>query len=165
MTKPILVLAYGNPSRGDDALGPMLLDFIEQHLDITRVELLTDFQLQIEYALDLQGRELVLFIDASVACVDGFDFAELRPAKDNSYTSHAMSPAAVLEVYQSVTGHPPPISFLLSIQGLGFALGAGLSDEAADNLQQACRFSEQLFGNPTAAIWRQHIAQRYIVAC
>jgi len=25
MIKPILVLGYGNPGRGDDALGPMLL--------------------------------------------------------------------------------------------------------------------------------------------
>jgi len=165
MSKPILVLGYGNPSRGDDALGPMLLDFIEQHLDLTRVELLTDFQLQIEYALDLQNRELVLFVDASVACSHAFDFAELRPAKDNSYTSHAMSPAAVLAVFQSVTGHNPPPSFLLSIQGLSFELGAGLSDEAADNLRQASRFAEQLLASPTAAVWRQHVAHRHTVAC
>lgn len=95
MSKPILVLGYGNPSRGDDALGPMLLDYIQQQLDTSKLEILTDFQLQIEHALDLQNRELVLFIDASVACEDAFTLTELHAAKDKSYTSHAMSPTAV----------------------------------------------------------------------
>ncbi len=60
MSKPILVLGYGNPSRGDDALGPLLLDFIQQHLDTSQFEIVTDFQLQIEHALDLQNREFGL---------------------------------------------------------------------------------------------------------
>lgn len=165
MSKPILVLGYGNPSRGDDALGPLLLEHIERHVDLARIELLTDFQLQIEFALDLQNRELVLFVDASVACSYAFDFAELKPAKDNSYTSHAMSPAAVMAVYQAVTGHNPPPSFLLSIRGLSFELGAGLSDEAADNLRQASRYAGQLLAGPTVAAWRQLIADRHAVAC
>jgi hydrogenase maturation protease len=165
MIKPILVLGCGNPSRGDDALGPLLLDFIEQHLDSSRIELLTDFQLQIEYALDLQGRELVLFVDASVACIEAFDFAELQPARDNSYTSHAMSPAAVLAVYQAVTGQLPPPSFLLGIQGLSFELGAGLSDVAADNLQQTCRFAERLLSHSTVEAWRQALSHKHAAIC
>ncbi len=165
MTKPILVLGYGNPSRGDDALGPLLLDFIEQHFDLDHIELLTDFQLQIEYALDMQHRELVLFVDASVTCIDAFDFAELKPAKDNSYTTHAMSPSALLQVYQSITGQSPPPSFLLSIQGVSFDLGDGLSGEAASNLREACRFALQLLAKPTITAWRQQISQRHTVAC
>ncbi|MDD1620702.1 MAG: hydrogenase maturation protease [Methylococcaceae bacterium] len=165
MTKPILVLGYGNPSRGDDALGPLLLDFVDRQFDLARIDLLTDFQLQIEYALDLQGRELVLFVDASVACSEAFDFAELQPARDNSYTSHAMSPAAVLQVYQSITGQFPPPSFLLSIQGLSFELGAGLSDEAADNLQQACQFAGRLLSHSAADAWRQALSQKHTVIC
>lgn len=165
MSKPILVLGYGNPSRGDDALGPLLLDFIEQHIGLARIELLTDFQLQIEYALDMQHRELVLFVDASVACIDTFDFAELKAAKDKSYTTHAMSPAAVLQVYQSILGQLPPPCFLLSIQGLSFELGAGLSDEAASNLREACLFAEQLLAKPTLTAWQQQITCRHAVTC
>lgn len=165
MTKPILVLGYGNPSRGDDALGPLLLDFVERQFDLARIELLTDFQLQIEYALDLQGRELVLFVDASVACSEAFDFVELQPARDNSYTSHAMSPAAVLAVFQSVTGQHPPPSFLLSIQGLSFELGAGLSDEADGNLRQACMFAERLLLNLTAEAWRRELTHKRAAIC
>ncbi len=53
---PILIFAYGNVSRGDDGLGPLLLERIESHIDPQKVELLCDFQLQIEHALDLEGR-------------------------------------------------------------------------------------------------------------
>ena len=49
---PLLVFGYGNPSRGDDALGPALVDWLRrQRRGGAEVELLTDFQLQIEHAL------------------------------------------------------------------------------------------------------------------
>ena len=100
MVKPVLLFGYGNLSRGDDALGPLLLEYIENTVNLDTIEILTDFQLQIEHALDLENRALVLFVDASVACVNAFDFAVLAPARDKIYTTHAMSPAAVLVVYQ-----------------------------------------------------------------
>ena len=53
MPKPILIFGYGNLSRGDDALGPLLLEYIEDHCDLSTIELLVDFQLQIEHALDI----------------------------------------------------------------------------------------------------------------
>jgi len=49
---PVLVLAVGNPSRGDDALGPLAAQRLAA-LELSGVEVLTDFQLQVEHALDL----------------------------------------------------------------------------------------------------------------
>ncbi|MCC7218819.1 MAG: hydrogenase maturation protease, partial [Burkholderiales bacterium] len=63
---PFLVIGIGNPSRGDDALGPLLVERIEA-MDLPGVECLTDFQLQVEHALDLVGREQVVFVDATAA--------------------------------------------------------------------------------------------------
>lgn len=154
MAKPILLFGYGNLSRGDDALGPLFLEYVESHFNLTNIDLLTDFQLQIEHALDLENRELVLFIDASVTCVNGFDFSELTPAKDDSYTTHAMSPAAVLAVYQSIKKQPPPPCFLLAIKGESFELGEGLSANAETNLAAACQFVEQLLDSPNLDAWR-----------
>jgi len=55
---PILIFAYGNPSRGDDALGPMIFELLEknkqQSSELSKVDLLTDYQLQIEHAIDLE---------------------------------------------------------------------------------------------------------------
>lgn len=155
MSRPVLLFAYGNPSRGDDALGPLLLECVEQHCDVCEIELLSDFQLQIEHALDLENRELVLFVDASVACVGPFDFTELEPMQDNSYTTHAMSPAAVMAVYRSITKQPPPPCFLIAIKGESFELGEPLSVNAGKNLQQACWFALNLLSHLDVTLWRQ----------
>lgn len=158
MIKPVLVFGYGNLSRGDDALGPLVLEHIEAHLTpaLHTVEILCDFQLQIEHALDLENRALVLFVDASVACENAFDFAELNPARDKSYTTHAMSPAAVLAVYQDIKKRPPPPCFLLSIKGEKFELGEGLSANAEQHLAEACQFVGGLLSAPDSRKWRQN---------
>ena len=155
MAKPVLVFGYGNLSRGDDALGPLLLEYIESHCDMEDIEIQSDFQLQIEHALDLENRALVLFVDASVSCVNEFDFTLLEPARDKSYTTHAMSPAAVLDVYQSIKKQTPPPCFLLSIKAEKFELGEGLSARAEHNLHQACLFAGHLLKKPDSKVWLQ----------
>lgn len=157
MTKPVLLFAYGNLSRGDDALGPLLLEHIQGQLDADRIEILTDFQLQIEHALDLQQRELVLFVDASVAGNKAINFTELQPSRDRSYTTHAMSPAAVLDVYRSIHQHMPPPSFLLSIRAEQMELGEGLSAQASQNLLTACAFALTLLHQCDVQYWRQQL--------
>ena len=156
MNAPVLIFGYGNISRGDDALAPLLLTYIENNLAdyLNNVELLTDFQLQVEHALDLTQRELVLFIDACVADIEAIAFQALSPARDNSYSTHAMSPQAVLFVYQTLTSSPPPPCFLLSIKGEQFVLGADLSSNASVHLQVACQFIEQLLKQPHVNIWQ-----------
>ncbi|MGR9116618.1 MAG: hydrogenase maturation protease [Gammaproteobacteria bacterium] len=152
--KPILIFGYGNASRGDDALGPLLLDFIQERLDLSQVEIQTDFQLQIEHALDLVGRHLVLFVDASVGCPGAFEFVRLTPARDKSFSTHAMSPTSVLQVYQDIEHATPPPSFLLSIKGDHFELGAPLSRPARIHLQQAKNFTELLLNRPVPKFWQ-----------
>ena len=157
MVKPILVFAYGNPSRGDDALGPELLDELQKNsiICLDHIEFLTDFQLQIEHALDLERRQLVLFADASVSCNAPFEFQQLKPERDLSYTTHAMNPAAVLQVYQLIKKEAPPPCFLLSIKAEKFELGEGLSVAAKDNLQRSVDFSGGLLSNPSLARWQE----------
>ena len=158
-TKPILVFGYGNLSRGDDALGPLLLEGIEESCDLDAIEILTDFQLQVEHALDLENRKLVLFVDASVSCQSAYGFSQLQAAKDKSYTTHAMSPAAVLQVYQSIKKQDPPPCFLLSLQGISFELGEDLSPQAQNNLDQAVQFAQQLLNNTELVYWHQQIKE------
>ena len=58
--KPIF--GYGNLSCFDDALGVLILEHIEAHFSLKNIYLLTDFLLQIEHAVDLENRELVVFL-------------------------------------------------------------------------------------------------------
>lgn len=131
-----LVVAIGNPSRGDDALGPLLAARLEA-LALPGVEVLSDFQLQIEYVLDLAGRSEVVFVDASVSAPPPFAFAPLPPARDASFTTHSMSPASLLDAYSGLVGGAPPRASALAIRGYEFELGAPLSERAAANLEAA----------------------------
>ncbi len=99
--------------------------------------MIEDFQLQVEHVTDLLGRHAVLFVDADMSCVAPFDLSAITAAHDNSYTSHAMSPFALLHTYRQVYGTDAPDCFLLRIRGYGFELGEDLSNEAAANLAQA----------------------------
>ena len=135
---PLLVFAWGNASRGDDALGPRFAEALRvAWTDGRVVEVLDDHQLQIEHALDLQGRERVLFVDASLKAAAPFEVTPVRPQRDASYSSHAMSPQALLQVHQDAFGTPPPPSWLLAIRGEAFELGQPPGHAALQNLQAA----------------------------
>lgn len=145
---PVLIIGIGNPSRGDDALGPLCIERLET-LGLPGVELLTDFQLQVEYALDLVGREKVIFVDASVSAPAPFTFEPVTAAEDASYSSHELSPAALLHAYKKLQGEPPP-AWVLAIRGQAFELGEELTPVAEENLKQAFNFlMETLESIPT----------------
>jgi hydrogenase maturation protease len=101
------------------------------------VELLEDYQLQIEHAMDLAGRSGVLFVDASLTCRAPFEVTELAAARDASVTTHALSAPALLQVFFDLHGHAPPPSTLLAIRGEAFELGVPLSTAAHANLELA----------------------------
>ncbi len=138
---PLLVLAWGNPSRGDDALGPLLAERLLDHAQTAglakRVEVLTDFQLQVEHALDLVGRERVLFVDAALDLTAPFTARPLQPARGGGLGSHALAPEAVLQVYQILHGCAPPPSTQLAIRASAFELGTAPSVQALSDLDQA----------------------------
>jgi hydrogenase maturation protease len=151
LNEPLLIFAYGNPSRGDDALGPLLIEHL-QILNLKGIEMLTDFQLQVEHAYDLQGRERVLFIDASVSCEAPYTFSRLFAQKDPSYTTHVMNPMAVMHVYQELYGDPPP-SYLLQVRGESFELGESLSLQAEVNLQSSLDLLRRLCSESNLQEW------------
>lgn len=171
---PILIFGYGNPSRGDDALGPELIQRLGRRQRdpcrrglaasgggaasapvamtgcppqsvpawpvLDRLDLLTDFQLQPEHALDLAGRERVILVDADATLDVPYRLDAITPDRDASYTTHTMSPGALLWVHGLISPAAPPPCFLLRIRGYHFALGAPLSAAARENLDLAEAF-------------------------
>ena len=136
----ILVVGWGNLSRGDDALGPLFVAGLQERLpsDLRQqVEFLDDYQLQVEHALDLQGRRHVLFVDASLDCSPPFAVNPVHARRDTSYTSHALSAEALMQVFEDLHGHAAPASTLLGLRGELFELGEPLSAMANANLQIA----------------------------
>lgn len=139
MTIPLLVFAIGNESRGDDALAPLLLRQLQSEDVTAQIEFIEDFQLQVEHVTDLVDRRAVLFVDADMSCTAPFQLSAISADQDNSYTSHAMTPFALLHTFNQVYGSTPPPCYLLRIRGYGFELGESLSDEAATNLALATK--------------------------
>lgn len=155
----VIVFGFGNPSRGDDALALELLDLIAAQrcrtLGQQSVKLVADTQLQIEHALQLAHRDLALFVDASVSGHACYHFSRISAARDITYTSHALSPPAVLYVYEQLFSSSPPPAFLLSIRGALFDLDAQLSANARNHLQSAFRFWQKLCQRPHASYWQR----------
>ena len=140
---PRLVIGVGNPSRGDDALGPRFVERVGAALvaEIARgeIELLTDFQLQIEHTLDLEGRDEVTFVDASVTAAPPFEHTRTEALADGTASTHVMSPAALLDACRAV-GVSSPTAWTLAIRGERFELGEDLSDHARAHLDAAVGF-------------------------
>ena len=150
----LVIFGWGNVSRGDDGLGPLLLARIAD-LGWDNATLIEDFQLQIEHALDLQGADLALFIDAGKDTPAPFSFFEIFPQDGMTHTSHALAPQSVLAVFQKVTGNTAPPAFLLCVRGESFELGEGLSADGAARLEAAWDFLKHLKQAPTPDGFRE----------
>ena len=154
----IVVFGWGNESRGDDALGPLLLRRVEAAFaDVVAVE---DYQLQIEHALDLDGADLALFVDAARTGGAPFDFSETLPRADLTHSTHALPPEAVLDVFKRLNQRDPPPAFTLAVRGENFELGEGLSAAGAERLEAAWGFVEGLMRERSVEAWRAKAVAR-----
>ena len=157
MTFPkILCFGYGNPGRGDDALGPRFIEEIEKgrtyQKSTAHLECLTDFQLQIEHTEDLLNRDLVLFVDAHLTASAPFVFQRIQGDPIPHFSTHALSPQSLIALHEAIHGKAPP-SFLLGIRGESFDLGAPLSRIAENHLLEALKFSSKLLTQASEDAW------------
>jgi hydrogenase maturation protease len=136
---PILILACGNPARGDDALGPLLVERLGAE---TRgdADLLWADQLQAEHCLDLKGRRLAVFVDAALDGPEPFRFDEVAADPAAPFETHALTPVGLLRIYREALGEEPPRCRVLAIRGYRFGLVDGLSLGASANLDSAVDF-------------------------
>ena len=155
----VVVFAIGNRSRGDDAIGPLLLErlalWLAEEARTGEFELIDDYQLQIEHALDLRAKRLALFIDAGCGTRAPLEFYVIGPARMPVVRStHELPPQGVLDVYRQVEIAEPPPSFVLCVRGEHFELGEGLSNAAEAHAQAAWQLLTRLCRQPDAALWR-----------
>jgi len=153
----LVVVAWGNPSRGDDALGPQFLEAAQALFPVPGLDVafVTDFQLQPEHCTDLDGRDLALFVDASLRAVAPFTFDAVSTSRAHTFTTHGMSPGALLAAYADAYQAPPPPAFVLAIRGERFELGEPVGASAAEHLRQALAFYQRLLADPAAASWQR----------
>jgi len=157
MSAPVVIFAVGNPSRGDDAIGPEICGRLEKWLKneglADQFELIEDFQLQIEHALDLQGRQLALFIDAGANTAAPYTFQRIEPASAIAHSTHELPPEAVLQVYLQTEGSEPPPAFVLCVRGEQFELGEPLTEAAEAYVDTSLELLQTLCRQMTLGIW------------
>jgi hypothetical protein len=116
-------------------------------------EWVEDFQLQIEHALNLEGKTLALYIDAGQDVPAPFSFFPISPSEQPWHTTHAMPPESVLAVFERVSHKQPCPSFTLCLKGEDFGIRESLSVAAQNHLELALTFAQTLLKNPTSEAW------------
>jgi hydrogenase maturation protease len=153
----VLLTAWGNTSRGDDALGPSLLQRLQAWAESSGIaqqfEWIEDFQLQIDHALHLEGKSLALFIDAGQDTPAPFSFYPIAPLEQPWHTTHAMPPESVLAVFERMARKPPCPAFTLCLKGEDFGIREKLSATAHSHLELAFAFAQTLLKNATPQTW------------
>lgn len=142
-----LVIGYGNPLRGDDALGHAAAEAIAS-LQIPNVEVIRVHQLLPELCDNIKNADRVLFIDAAILDdAQGFRCERIHPIRSHVALGHHETAGNVLalagELYDRV-----PEAWLLSVAACSFEHGASISPFAQANLDTAlawirCFLSQQ----------------------
>ena len=152
----LIVFAWGNESRGDDGIGPLLARRLTA-LERPELVVIEDHQLNIEHVMDFAGDTPLLFIDASVSIESGIRVEKIEASADGNFSTHAISPQALLNVYQETSGGQAPVSYLLHVAGDSFGLGESLGEKGRAAAEVAWTFLEELLEAPPSE-WRDRLS-------
>ncbi len=135
----VLILAFGNPGRRDDGLGPALAAALEG-LYLPGVRIDVDYQLTVEDAAAIAAQDVVVFVDADCRGAAPFSWQRIQSGASASFSSHSVSPQEVLGLARELFAVMPR-AYLLGIRGYEFnEFGEGLSAPAQHNLAAALDF-------------------------
>ncbi len=137
---PTLMLAWGNPGRLDDGLGPALADAASTW-GFGDVIIDSDYQLQVEDADQAARCRRVLFVDADRTGAEPFQVERIRAGRSGmAFSTHSVSPESVLALARDLFGVEPE-AWLIGIRGYEFdEFGERLSAGARSNLAAAVSF-------------------------
>ena len=139
MARRILLIGYGNPAREDDGLGPAAAMALE-NLSIDGLTVDADYQLTVTDAATVAEFDVVIFVDAAVEGIEPFSFGRLAPRSQSSFSSHSISPEAVLALAEELFGAKKE-AYMLAIKGYSFAMfKEKMTLEASANLAKAVQF-------------------------
>ena len=154
----ILVYGYGNPGRMDDGLGIGLIHHL-QEVNLPYIDLEFNYQLQVEDALLISEKDVVIFIDASKENIDCFSFKKAIPHTKINFSTHALSAETVIALSKDLY-EKQPAAYLLGIKGYQWELEERLSKEAEINLKKAITFIMELLENPTLNKFEDFVSEK-----
>ncbi|MDA0746180.1 MAG: hydrogenase maturation protease [bacterium] len=133
----VLVIAYGNQLRRDDGAGPELAAEAQRTLQTSAVRWMCVQQLTPELAVEIGQARAVIFLDASVGEEPpGTVFLRQVNGEAVFAGGHFMSPAALMACVGLFSADPPP-AWVLTVAGLDFGHGRGLSEPVRRGMTDA----------------------------
>ncbi len=121
-----LVVGYGNDLRTDDGAGRWVADQIEDR-NLPGVTVRSMSQLTPELALEIAGRDIVVFVDADVD-VSEVTVRPVEPKTDAKRTmTHHGDPGTLLALVPSV-GEPPGQAHVVSIPATDLDMGLEMTE-------------------------------------
>ena len=154
----LTIFAWGNTARGDDGIGPILAERLRQQ-DFPGLRVIEDHQLNIEHVTDLEDSGAALFIDASIEIEEGYRLERISPSSDGNFSTHAISPQALLNVFEKTMKTPAPDAWLLHVAAAEFELGAEPGNNARRSIEQADGFLKELLKNASSE-WRELLERK-----
>ena len=153
----LTVFAWGNTARGDDGIGPILAERLRE-MNVAGLRVIEDHQLNIEHVTDISGDGAVLFIDASIEIDEGYRLERIGPSSDGNFSTHAISPQALLNVFERTMDASAPEAWLLHVAAEDFELGAEPSTNAERSIEEAHGFLKDLLSCEPSD-WRERLVR------
>lgn len=132
------IVGYGNPDRRDDGIGPYIVNRLEPVFQHRReVRRLVLHQLTPDVVHDLRKARMILFVDATVEeLAEGRAWIEIEPENETlPCLIHQAAPSFIAGLLGCLYGLIPP-SWLVSVEGVDFSFGRGLSPKAQQRAER-----------------------------
>lgn len=125
-----LLLACGNPLRGDDGVALHVASCLRNGLCDPETHIHVEQQWTPELAEPISRSDLVIFVDASANVPPGkIECQSLEPvSRSPTSFTHQTSPAALLSLASELYGTHPQQAFLVTVGGASFEVAEGLSE-------------------------------------
>jgi len=144
-SKPtLLVIGYGNSLRGDDGIGPRVVEAVEA-LGLPGVRTLVCQQLSPEHAAPISLADRVVFVDAAVDAPREVQCRRLEPGDTSQLMAHAADPRTMLALSRDVFGSVP-LAWWLTVPAEKMEFSEALTPlaergciEAVARIQSLCR--------------------------
>ena len=125
-----LVLACGNPQRGDDGVALQVVNCLRRGLCDPATEFHSQQQWTPELAEPISKAEIIIFVDAAIGMPPGSIVCrQLQPtASTPPGSTHHTSPESLLQLADELYGKHPVRAYLLTIAGASFEMEETLSE-------------------------------------
>lgn len=143
---PALLLACGNPLRGDDGFGGWVASKAQQQFVGSQLEVVASRQFTPEMAEPISTADTVIFVDCSATSEPGH--ISLHPVeattKPARLMTHHMSPESLLWMSHELYGRTPRVAYVITVGGDSFKMEERLSDAVRQAAPAVLRIVEKI---------------------